>query len=449
MKGPLTCFKAYDVRGRVPEELDEERCFRIGRAAVEVLGASRVVVGRDVRLSSPPLAEALAAGAAAAGCAVAELGLCGTEEVYFATFAGGFDAGFMVTASHNPADYNGIKLVGPGARPLGGEELAAIRRRAEGADFPAPARRGPRRPLRCADAYLDHLLGYVRADRLAPLTIVTNAGNGGAGRVVDLLEDALPFRFVKVHHEPDGRFPNGVPNPLLPDRRQDTAAAVQAAGADFGVAWDGDFDRCFFFDETGAFVEGYYLVGLLAAAFLEREPGGAVVHDPRLLWNTREVVARAGGRAVQSRTGHAFVKAAMRAADAVYGGEMSAHHYFRDFAYCDSGMIPWLMVAELLCRAERPLSALLAEAIAAFPCSGEINLSVADPRAALARVAAHYAAAGGEIESPDGISCTFPRWRFNLRASNTEPLLRLNVESRGDRALVERKVAEIVALASA
>jgi phosphomannomutase/phosphomannomutase/phosphoglucomutase len=353
----------------------------------------------------------------------------------------------MVTASHNPPDWNGMKLVRRGARPISGDsglgDIAALAEAGRFADAPS---RGRRREADVQSAYVDHLLGYVDASALSPLSLVTNAGNGGAGLVVDALEERLPFSFVKLQHEPDGRFPNGVPNPLLPENRAATADAVVVAAADFGIAWDGDYDRCFLFDEQGRFIEGYYIVGLLAQAFLEKHPGAKIVHDPRLTWNTVDIVRRHGGVPVMSKTGHAFIKERMRAEDAVYGGEMSAHHYFRDFAYCDSGMIPWLLVAALVSRAGRPLSALVSERMAAFPASGEINRRLENPVAVLAAMEARYRGEATAMDHTDGLSMEFEDWRFNLRASNTEPLLRLNVESRGDRGLMESRTAELLAV---
>jgi phosphomannomutase len=444
---PLTCFKAYDIRGRVPDQLNEDIAWRIGRAFAAHLRPKDVVVGEDVRLSSPALATALSAGLAAGGADVLRIGLCGTEEVYFATDHLRAGGGIMVTASHNPMDYNGMKLVREGARPVSGDSgLDDIRRLAEAGNFAPAARTGTIREASARDAYLDHLLGYVDTAALKPLTIVVNAGNGGAGRVIDALESRLPFRFIKLHHEPDGSFPHGVPNPLLPENRAATREAVIRHRADLGVAWDGDFDRCFLFDETGGFVEGYYIVGLLAQAILARRPGSRIIHDPRLTWNTIDVVKAAGGIPVQSKTGHAFIKERMRAEDAVYGGEMSAHHYFRDFAYCDSGMIPWLLVAGLVSSTGRSLSALVEERIRRFPVSGEINREVPDPKAAIARIRDRYAPEALAEDTTDGVSLEFPDWRFNLRMSNTEPLIRLNVEARGDAALMERRTAEILAL---
>lgn len=452
MTEPLTCFKAYDIRGRVPGEIDEHVGCRIGRAFGEFLAAREVVVGHDIRLSGPALSAALARGLNAAGVDVIDIGLCGTEEVYFATSHLGAGGGIMVTASHNPADYNGMKLVRAGSRPVSGDTgLVDIRRRAEelaGAALPGMPRQGGVRRAEPRQDYVRHLLGYVDRDSLKPLHLVMNAGNGSAGPVVDALERELPFRLTKIQHQPDGRFPNGVPNPLLPENRTATSSAIRSVGADFGVAWDGDFDRCFLFDERGEFIEGYYVVGLLAEAMLAAHPGARIIHDPRLVWNTEDIVRAQGGIPVQSKTGHAFIKERMRQEDAVYGGEMSAHHYFRDFAYCDSGMIPWLLVAGLVSTGGRPLSTLVADRIRRFPVSGEINRQLADPAAALARVRARYAAGAEVIDETDGLGIAFQDWRFNLRASNTEPVIRLNVESRGDVGLMQAKTAEILALLS-
>lgn len=443
----IDCFKAYDVRGRVPDQLNEDIARRIGRAFVEVIGARRVVVGHDIRLSSPAIKGALAEGLREQGADVYDIGLCGTEEIYFATSHAEMDGGIAVTASHNPRDYNGMKFVRSESRPISGDTgLFDIRALAEANDFAAAARRGSSQPLDTTGAYVAHLLSYVDVAALSPLTIVVDAGNGGAGRVVDLLEPQLPFRFIKLHHEPDGNFPNGVPNPLLEENRGATIDAVREHGADLGIAWDGDFDRCFFFDATGRFVEGYYIVGLLAEAFLKRHGGQRIVHDPRLTWNTRAIVEGLGGTPVQSKTGHAFIKERMRLENAVYGGEMSAHHYFRDFAYCDSGMIPWLLVAALISERGQSLAEMVEERMAAFPCSGEINRAIADPAAVLERVEARYGDAALEREEVDGLSMAFADWRFNLRRSNTEPVVRLNVETRGDEALMRQRTSELLAL---
>lgn len=447
MLQPLTCFKAYDVRGRVPDQLNEECAYRIGRAFAAFLSPRRVVVGHDIRLTSKPLCDALSRGLLDAGVDVYDIGLCGTEEIYFATSQLGMDGGIVVTASHNPKDYNGMKFVREGSRPISGDTgLDAIRQLAERNAFVPAARRGRVHAVDTKPAYIEHLLGYVDRARLKPLTVVCNAGNGGAGRIIDLLEPHLPFRFIKLHHEPNGDFPHGVPNPLLEENRQVTSECLLAQGADLAIAWDGDFDRCFLFDENGSFIEGYYIVGLLAEMFLRQQTGGRIIHDPRLVWNTQSVVERLGGTAVQCKSGHAFIKEKMRAEDAVYGGEMSAHHYFRNFFYCDSGMIPWLLVLQLLSESGKSLSRLIGDCIERFPASGEINRTVADADAVLARVLEQYQSSAVAIDSIDGISLSFPDWRFNLRRSNTEPVIRLNVETRGDRALMERKTAELLAL---
>ncbi|WP_323127904.1 phosphohexomutase domain-containing protein [Marinobacter salinisoli] len=441
----LSCFKAYDLRGQVPEQLNPDLAERIGRAYVDVTGAKKVIVGYDIRLSSPDIATALSDGLRAAGANVYDIGLCGTEQVYFATSHYEMDGGIMVTASHNPKNHNGMKMVGPESRPISSDNgLNDIRDRVL-EPFTDASEQGSYETLDAMDAYVEHLLGYIDTASLKPLTIVANAGNGGAGLVIDQLEKHLPFRFVKVHHEADGNFPNGVPNPILPENRSATAEAVVAQQAAMGIAWDGDYDRCFFFDENGRFIEGYYIVGLLADQFLRKTGGGAVIHDPRLTWNTLDLVQAAGGTPVESKTGHAFIKQRMRDEDAVYGGEMSAHHYFRDFAYCDSGMIPWLLVAERLCQSGQTLSSLIDARIEAYPASGEINRTIADPKAVISAIEANYREQGGRVSKVDGVSIEFDDWRFNLRMSNTEPVVRLNVEARGDKALMEAKTEELLA----
>jgi phosphomannomutase len=442
----LSCFKAYDIRGRLGEELTPDLARSIGRAYAGFLRPRRVAVGHDVRLSSPELARAFGEGLRTSGVDVLELGRCGTEEVYFATFHLALDGGVMVTASHNPKDYNGFKLVRGAARPISADTgLLEIERAVVEERFPPPGK-GQLDCVTTRPAYVEHLLGYVERKALRPLHIVVDAGHGGAGEVIDLLEPHLPCTFFKLHHEPDGNFPSGVPNPLLPGNRAATSEAVRREHAEFGVAWDGDFDRCFFYDERGEFIDGYYVVGLIAESVLARHPGEKIVHDPRLVWNTIEIVERAGGVPVQSKSGHAFIKDVMRREDAVYGGEMSAHHYFREFSYADSGMIPWLLVYQLLSGVERPLSELVADRVLRYPVSGEINVKIEDPAAALARVRAHYAPLALTLDETDGVSLEFERWRFNVRMSNTEPYVRLNVESRGDRALVQAKTEELLAL---
>lgn len=444
----LSCFKAYDVRGRIPDQLNEDIAYRIGRAYADVIKPKKVVVGFDIRLSSPALTQALTNGLLDAGVDVYNIGLSGTEEVYFATFHYQMDGGIAVTASHNPKDYNGMKFVREESKPISGDTgLFDIKAMAEKNEFSAKAaKRGEVYSLDISKTYPEHLLGYVDKTSLKPLKLVVNAGNGGAGKVIDWLEPLLPVEFIKVHHNPDGHFPNGVPNPLLEENRKPSIDAVIEHKADFGIAWDGDFDRCFFFDEKGQFIEGYYIVGLLAEAFLRKNAGESVVHDPRLIWNTIDIAQSLGGKAIQSKTGHAFIKERMRKENAVYGGEMSAHHYFRDFAYCDSGMIPWLLVAGLVSETGKPLSQLVEERMAAYPCSGEINRTINDAKAALARIRARYEKDALSVDETDGVSIAFADWRFSVRMSNTEPVVRLNVESRADTALMQQKTAELLAL---
>lgn len=443
----LTCFKAYDIRGRVPDQLNEDVAYRVGRAFVDYLGAKKVVVGHDIRLTSESLSDALIDGITDAGANVLHIGTCGTEEVYFATFNNDVDGGICVTASHNPMDYNGMKFVREGSRPISGDTgLFDIKRKAEESDFLPVGKKGSVTRFDSRPDYLKHLLSYIDISKLKPLKIVSNPGNGGAGIVMDALEAFLPFELIKVHHEPDGNFPNGIPNPLEEYGRPATINAVKEHGADIGIAWDGDFDRCFFFDENGRFIEGYYIVGMLAEAFLKKSPSSAIVHDPRLTWNTVDLVNQGAGNPIQSKTGHAFIKERMRLEDAVYGGEMSAHHYFRDFAYCDSGMIPWLLVVELLSKTGKSLSQMVDDRMLAFPCSGEINSTVEDPASLLAGIESQYAESALTIEKVDGLSMSFDNWRFNLRMSNTEPVVRLNVESREDTALMKSKTDELLSI---
>lgn len=445
----LTCFKAYDIRGKLGEELNEDIVYRIGRAYAQYIKPKTVVVGGDVRLTSKTLKTALSNGLRDEGVDVIDIGMVGTEEIYFATSHLKTDGGIEITASHNPIDYNGMKLVRAGSKPISGDTgLNDIKRLAEENQFAVTdfSSRGSITEVSILDAYIQHLLSYVDVSKLKPLRLVVNAGNGAAGHVIDAIEKHLPFEFIKINHEPDGTFPNGIPNPLLFENRASTSEAVIAHKADMGIAWDGDFDRCFLFDESGEFTEGYYIVGLLAEAFLLKNPGAKIIHDPRLTWNTLDIAATNEGKAIQSKTGHAFIKERMRAEDAVYGGEMSAHHYFRDFFYCDSGMIPWLLVCELLSRKQQPLSSMLADRIAKFPSPGEINSHVVDAKAAIQKVLANYEKDAKHIDKTDGISLEFDDWRFNLRMSNTEPVVRLNVESRGNKQLVEQKTTEVLNL---
>ncbi|MGF1793552.1 phosphomannomutase CpsG [Photobacterium profundum] len=448
----LTCFKAYDIRGQLGHELNEDIAYRIGRAFGEHLTPKSVVVGGDVRLTSEALKVALSEGLLDAGVDVIDIGMTGTEEIYFATKFLGVDGGVEVTASHNPMDYNGMKLVREDAKPISGDTgLRDIQRLAEANDFHPVTQRGSLTQQSNLMPYVDHLMTYITPANIKPMKLVVNSGNGAAGHVIDELECRfkaldIPVEFIKVHHQADGNFPNGIPNPLLPDCRADTANAVIEHQADMGIAWDGDFDRCFLFDENGQFIEGYYIVGLLAEAFLQKNAGAKIIHDPRLTWNTIDVVTAAGGEPILSKTGHAFIKERMRKEDAVYGGEMSAHHYFRDFAYCDSGMIPWLLVTELLSVKGMKLSDTVKARIEAYPSSGEINLTLANPQAAIQRVVDIYKDDALVFDETDGISLEFAEWRFNLRSSNTEPVVRLNVESRRGIFLMHEKTKNILSI---
>jgi len=450
----LTCFKAYDIRGQLGTELDEEIAYRIGRAYAEFLDPKTIVLGGDIRLTSAAIKTALSDGIRDAGADVIDIGMVGTEEVYFATSHLEADGGIEVTASHNPIDYNGMKPIREGSRPISSDTgLLDIKRLAEANDFLSTdaTKRGGYTQVSILDAYLDHLFTYIELDRIKPMRLVMNAGNGAAGHVVDALEERfaaldLPIELIKIFNEPDGTFPNGIPNPILHENRAPTIDAVLEHKADMGIAWDGDFDRCFLVDEKGNFIEGYYIVGLLAEAFLLKNPGAKVVHDPRLTWNTIDVAEQGGGKAIQSKTGHAFIKELMRSEDAVYGGEMSAHHYFRDFFYCDSGMIPWLLVMELMSSRGESLSALVSAMVEAYPSPGEINRKISDPAVAIERVRKYYESSAQVIDDTDGISMEFPQWRFNLRMSNTEPVVRLNLETRGDRQLMVERQAELLSL---
>ncbi|MCH8250683.1 MAG: phosphomannomutase [Proteobacteria bacterium] len=443
----INCFKAYDIRGQVPNQLNSDVAYRIGNATAEFLGAKRVVVGRDIRLSSDELTDAVCRGLTDAGVEVLDIGLGGTEIVYFATAHLGADGGIMVTASHNPADYNGLKLVREEARPISADTgLQDIRALAEKDDRVIVAEAGHRSPTDIFTSYIDHVLSFVDVPALKSLKLVVNPGNGGAGIAMDGLKNKLPFEFVEVNYPPDGAFPNGIPNPMLLENQEVTSKAVIEHEADMGIAWDGDFDRCFLFDENGLFIEGYYIVGLLAETILKKNPGEKIVHDPRVIWNTLDIVAGAGGEAVQCKSGHSFIKEKMRAADAIYGGEMSAHHYFRDFFYADSGMIPWLLVAELISTSGKSLSELVGKRMAMYPASGEINRQVQDATATLKALHDRYADDALFVDDIDGYCFEFSNWRFNIRMSNTEPVVRLNVETRGDAVLLADKTKEVLAV---
>lgn len=438
-------FGAYDIRGIYPETINGEIAYRIGRFFPGLFGAKKVVVGNDIRLSGPALKNALIKGLTESGCDVLDIGQCGTEMIYFATFHLKLDGGIMITASHNPKEYNGMKFVRQEARPISGDTgLRDLEKQVADGTLSVMAETvGKVETADITEEYVKHILSYVDVSQLKPLKVVVNAGNGAAGPILDVMEKYLPFELVKVQHTPDGNFPNGVPNPLLPENREAAAKAVRESGADAGVAWDGDFDRCFMFDEQGNFIEGYYMVGFLAQAFLQKNPGEKIIYDPRLTWNTEELAQENGGVPIMSKSGHAFIKEKMRAENAIYGGEMSAHHYFRDFSYCDSGMIPWLLVLELLSKAGKPLSELMKERMERYPCSGEINSRVKDADEVLQRIEAEYGPQG-KVTKVDGLSVAFDDWRFNLRKSNTEPVIRLNVESRQDEVVMQQKTEELL-----
>jgi len=435
----LTCFKAYDIRGKLGTELNEEIAYKIGRAYGQIYQPKKIVVGCDIRLSSEDLKQAIIKGLNDAGVDVLDLGMTGTEEVYFGAFHLDVQGGIEITASHNPMDYNGMKLVRENARPIGADSgLKEIRLLAESGNFNEVITKGKTEKYNILPKYIDHLMSYIDPAKIRPLKLVMNAGNGAAGHVVDAIEAKfkqlnMPVEFVKIYNDADGTFPNGIPNPILVENRDSTQNAVLEHAADMGIAWDGDFDRCFLFDEKGQFIEGYYIVGLLAQAFLLKQSGEKIVHDPRLVWNTFDVIEQYQGEAIQSKSGHSYIKEKMREHNAVYGGEMSAHHYFRDFSYCDSGMIPWLLAISVLSETQQTLSSLVEEMIEKFPCSGEINFKVADTQATIQKIFDHFADQHPAIDETDGVSLNFGAWRLNVRASNTEPLLRLNIESRKDQ----------------
>lgn len=452
----LNCFKAYDIRGRLGDELNEDIAYRIGRAYSQVFKPKKMIVGGDARSTSESLKGALANGLMDGGADVIDIGMVGTEEVYFATFYSGVDGGIEVTASHNPIDYNGMKPVGKASRPISADTgLDEIQALAEVNQFAAVTHRGTLQKKSFESDYIQHIMGYIDPKNFKPLKLVINSGNGAAGHIIDALEIAfrkanMPVEMIKIHNNPDPTFPNGIPNPLLIENRAATRDAVILHKADIGIAFDGDFDRCFMFDETGAFIDGYYIVGLLAEAFLVKNKGAKIVYDPRLIWNSIEMIQNAGGVPVMCKSGHSFIKACMRKEDAVYGGELSAHHYFKDFSYCDSGMIPWLLVTELLCVKGKKLSELVNHCIQAYPNSGEINLKLTDAQKAINNVRAYFSADlasnKAKLDETDGISIEFDTWRFNLRTSNTEPVVRLNVETRADQDLLKEKTNQIIAL---
>ncbi|NLT50464.1 MAG: phosphomannomutase [Ignavibacteria bacterium] len=440
----IASFKAYDIRGKVPADLNADLAYKVGRTFAKYLNCKKVVIGRDVRKSSPELAEALLRGLTEMGADVFDLGLCGTEMIYFGTPFLEADGGVMITASHNPPEYNGLKFVKKGSVPFGYDSgLNEIEKMVLNNDLGEKAAKpGKIIQIDIMKEFINNLDKFYDAKKIKPLKVVVNAGNGCVGPALDAIEDRLPIKMIKVFHEPDSNFPNGVPNPLLPENRKPTIDAMKKYNADLGVAWDGDYDRCFFFDETGNFIEGYYIVGLLAKSILKSNPGGKIVHDPRLVWNTQEIVEKAGGIAVQSVSGHAYIKAKMREVNSIYGGEMSAHHYFRDNFYSDSGMIPFLLIMQLMSEENKKLSELVNEMIAAYPCSGEINTTLANPAAKLEEIKNKYK--DGVVDYTDGVSVSYSDWRFNVRISNTEPLIRLNVETRRSEELMKQKTEELL-----
>ena len=442
------CFKAYDIRGRIPDELNADLARRIAFAYAQVLKPKRVVVGRDIRLTSEEIADAVIDGLQIADVDVFDIGLCGTENVYFATFNADMDGGIMVTASHNPIDYNGLKLVREQAKPIGADTgLKDIQALVEDDSFELPAENsGKPVMLDTWDDYIDHLLSYIDTGKLKPLKVVMNPGNGGASLAIDRLQDKLPLDIIKMDYEVDGNFPNGIPNPLLPENQSKTSQRVVDEKANLGIAWDGDYDRCFLFDEKGNFVNGYYLTGLITSEMLNKYGQVAIVHDPRLIWNTIDIINAAGGKPVISKTGHSYIKQVMRENDAVYGGEISGHHYFKDFSYCDSGMIPWLLMCAVLSHSDYSLSELVTDYQERYPASDEINRRVDDAKAIMQKIEEHYQDTARHVDYIDGLSMSFDDWRFNLRMSNTEPLLRLNVETMADQLALKQHIDELLAL---
>ncbi len=443
----LSCYKAYDIRGRVPEDLNTDIAYRSARAMVQLLGAKKVVVGYDVRESSLELCDAIMKGITDSGAEVYSIGLCGTEMVYFSVNHLEADGGIMITASHNPPEYNGMKCVREEAKPIGSNSgLKEMERMVIENRFSPAASTGNAVNVNVMDDYISHLLTFINTENLKPMKVVVNPGNGCAGPVLEKLESRLPIEMVRVNFEPDSTFPNGVPNPMLEINRASTIEAIQTHRAALGVAWDGDYDRCFFFDEYGNYIEGYYIVGFLAETILKKNPGSKIVHDPRLTWNTIEMVENSGGVPVLCCSGHSFIKEKMREEDAQFGGEMSCHLYFKEFSYCDSGMIPFLMMQEILGTTGRSMSELVKERIQKYPISGEINNTVDNADEMMERISKHYARFNPVVDHTDGVSFEFPDWRFNLRKSNTEPILRLNIESRGNQNLLKQKTDEILGI---
>ena len=441
----ISSFKAYDIRGKLPHEINSEIAYRVGNATAKYLSAKKMVLGRDIRASSNELSESMALGLMDAGVDVIDIGECGTENVYYATGELKSCGGIMVTASHNPSDYNGFKIVGDNAKPISSETgLVDIRKLAESDQRLISEKKGNLEYRDLNQSYVKKIISFIDSDSLDKLKVVMNPGNGGAGVYAELISKNMPIEVIKLNFDPDSSFPNGIPNPMIKENRVSTSQAVIDNEADVGIAWDGDFDRCFFFDEKGNFIEGYYLVGLLAKSFLNKNCNEKVIYDPRLTWNTIDVVQRYGGDAIQCQSGHSFIKKSMRDNDAVYGGEMSAHHYFRDFYYCDSGMIPWLLILEMISIEKMPLSHMIQKYRDRFPVSGEINLKVNNTKKIIELIKEYYLDDATGVDETDGVGMEFEKWRFNLRASNTEPLIRLNVESYNNESLMNEKTKELV-----
>ena len=440
----LNSFKAYDIRGKVPSELNNDLAYKIGRAYARLIKAKKVVIGYDIRKSSVELSKSLTNGLNDAGADVINIGLCGTEMIYYSTPYFDADGGIMITASHNPAEYNGMKFVKIDSVPVGYDsglnEVESMILKNELGEI--SSKKGSVEVKDVMKDFIQHLKKFYDPDKIKPFKVVVNAGNGCAGLSLNEIESQLPIKMIKVFNEPDPEFPNGIPNPLLIENRKPTIDAVLKNNADLGVAWDGDYDRCFFFDENGNFIEGYYIVGLLAKSILKKHPGEKIVHDPRLIWNTLDIVNKSNGIAVQSKSGHAFIKQKMREVNSIYGGEMSAHHYFRENSYSDSGMIPFLLIMQLMSEENKTLGDLVEEMIANYPCSGEINSTISDPSGKIKEIEKLYT--GGKVDKTDGLSVEYDDWRFNLRMSNTEPIIRLNVESKGDVLLMEEKTKELL-----
>ena len=441
----ISSFKAYDIRGQLPHEINSEIAYRVGNATAEYLLAKKMILGRDIRASSKELSESMASGLMDAGVDVIDIGECGTENVYYATGELKSCGGIMVTASHNPSDYNGFKIVSENAKPISSETgLLDIQKIAESDKRLISESRGNHEQRDLNQSYVKKVLSFIDHDSLSKLKVVMNPGNGGAGVYAEYISKNMPIEIIKLNFDPDSSFPNGIPNPMIEENRASTSQAVIDNKADLGIAWDGDFDRCFFFDEKGNFIEGYYLVGLLAKSFLIKNRNERVIYDPRLTWNTIDVVERYGGDAIQCQSGHSFIKKSMRDNDAVYGGEMSAHHYFRDFYYCDSGMIPWLLILEMISEEKMPLSQMIQKYRERYPVSGEINLKVSNTKTIIDSIKEYYLDDALGVDETDGVGMEFEKWRFNLRASNTEPLIRLNVESYNNESLMNEKTRELV-----